>query len=1115
MDPPSSLPVRTSGIPRPTSRLPVLNRSSTTQSQLRQPTSTEQLRKKPSLSSISRPTTSQAQPPLQLQKKPSRSSLARPNPPATVTTSRAPSFTPASSTSTYRVSSTASTSSRRVSSIATSKRPTLGNVPARSASTASSSGFSKTFARPPSRQTQVTPKPRELGGNGSTNDDDVLGDLDGFRSASRASSRAGFHEQENEVFLESDAEPASPVANAPLQKKSRPSLSERTIESLSMLPPSSPAASKGRRRSSFFNSENPMGPPSRPASALGGNRRPGTSDGTPRAVPATPRQTAIGASRGSMTAPGKRSVSAAAPSNMATPSKVPAASRISTQFRTKTLAPTQNSLSTPRPRPLSNSKTMTARTPKTRPSLGGIFGEAVSPPASLAPSTPSTSRQSLLSVKTPETSRRLSNSPVALRDETLKSKVARKSEGTAAVAKPPESSRKAQSSSSALREQIAKAKEEARRAHVAKEFGNGTPPREVPAVTENDYGIEPDPAEIAEFDFGLDDPFNQHSKGSKSLLRKRIDAARVEGRLNIAALGLNEIPDEVLGMYKYDPNDNSVAWGEVVDVTTIIAADNALESLPQDMFPDVDFNALDDSDEASPQFGGVQSLDLHGNVLLQLPSGLGRLTYLSKLNLSRNKLPNEAMDVISQISSLRELKLADNEMEGQLLPSLGNLRLLETLELQENKLTALPEELRELENLRSLNVSQNRLKSLPADLFTSVPIVELLASKNAFSGHFFNVESVPHLQSLRLSNNALTSLCESGTVLLPALKHLDVSTNRLSSLPDMSSWSELTTLLMSENKVTAIPTGFTSLQQLRNADFTGNDITKLDEKIALMSGLENLTLSANPLRERKFLTMSAEDIKRDLLSRIEPSTDDAEILNGALESEAEDANENDWQLTPSGTLDLSAKCMTEIDEEAVLSFAETNAIRQLYLQQNQLTTMPNVLSQLTHLTLLDLSKNNIVDPCSSPISLPKLRELRFGGNRLKSLDGLLEMVTTPALQNLDVSNNQIAGPLPTLRSTFPELLVFMASDNAITDVSAESLEGLKIVNLSNNSMPRLEPRIGLLAGTLTSLDVEGNTFRVPNYAVLKKGTDAVLAWLRDKVPSPTDEFFGGSAETSF
>jgi Leucine-rich repeat (LRR) protein len=216
---------------------------------------------------------------------------------------------------------------------------------------------------------------------------------------------------------------------------------------------------------------------------------------------------------------------------------------------------------------------------------------------------------------------------------------------------------------------------------------------------------------------------------------------------------------------------------------------------------------------------------------------------------------------------------------------------------------------------------------------------------------------------------------------------------------------------------------------------------------------------------------------------------------------------NGWKLTPSGTLDLSFQNLTEIDEGAVESFAESNDIRQLYLQQNYLTAIPIVVGQLSFLAVLDLSKNNIIDALAGSLELPKLRELRLTSNKIQSFDSLTSFLSAPKLQHLDISHNRLTGSLPSLREFFPELVLLIASDNSIAEVSAESLQGLKTVNLGNNDIERLEPRIGLHVGTLTSLDVEGNKFRVPNYAVLKKGTDSVLNWLRDKVPSATDEFF--------
>jgi hypothetical protein len=263
---------------------------------------------------------------------------------------------------------------------------------------------------------------------------------------------------------------------------------------------------------------------------------------------------------------------------------------------------------------------MVMRTPKPRASLSGLFGQAISPPGvAAAPATPSPSREALAR-RTPGTNRTVSSSSIALREQIAKAKSARKS-GVAEELDEP--SPKASSSSNTLREQIAKAKEAARRTKVEPERTN-TPPRDV---------IVPDPAEIAGFDFGLGDPFNQGTKGSKSLLRRRIDSARADGRLNLAAMSLKEIPDDVLTMYQYDASDTTVAWGEIVDITSILAADNELQTLPISMFPDISVEDSIDLDEGGPQFGGVQNIDLHGNILQSLPLGLMRLTQLSKLNL--------------------------------------------------------------------------------------------------------------------------------------------------------------------------------------------------------------------------------------------------------------------------------------------------------------------------------------------------------------------------------------------------------------------------------------------------------------------------------------------------
>lgn len=139
-----------------------------------------------------------------------------------------------------------------------------------------------------------------------------------------------------------------------------------------------------------------------------------------------------------------------------------------------------------------------------------------------------------------------------------------------------------------------------------------------------------------EFDFGLShDPFNQNrvQDFNKELLRKRVASARADGRLNISGLALREIPEEVTNMYNLD-SIASGSWAESVDLTKFLAADNELEELSDDLFLDMDREAFEAEEETKGnQFGGLEILDLHGNLLKGLPSGLKRLEFLTSLNL--------------------------------------------------------------------------------------------------------------------------------------------------------------------------------------------------------------------------------------------------------------------------------------------------------------------------------------------------------------------------------------------------------------------------------------------------------------------------------------------------
>ena len=184
-------------------------------------------------------------------------------------------------------------------------------------------------------------------------------------------------------------------------------------------------------------------------------------------------------------------------------------------------------------------------------------------------------------------------------------------------------------SSAALRDQIAKAKAAKRAA--SKEASSAQLPE-----TAGETSIAP---ADGSFDFATAyaDPFNARrgENPKHKVLKQKVAAGRTSGRLNIATLGLKEIPAEVMKMYDFESIGTSGgSWAESVDLKRFVAADNELERLDDSVFPDVDPDSLGEDD--CPQgniFGGLENIDMHGNILVKLPLGFRRLGHLTSLNL--------------------------------------------------------------------------------------------------------------------------------------------------------------------------------------------------------------------------------------------------------------------------------------------------------------------------------------------------------------------------------------------------------------------------------------------------------------------------------------------------
>lgn len=391
---------------------------------------------------------------------------------------------------------------------------------------------------------------------------------------------------------------------------------------------------------------------------------------------------------------------------------------------------------------------------------------------------------------------------------------------------------------------------------------------------------------------------------------------------------------------------------------------------------------------------------------------------------------------------------------------------------------------------------------------------------------------------------------------MPALTQFSVSMNRLQSLPDVTSWFKLLTLTADENNINAFPDGFTKLKNLASADFSSNDIRTVPAEIARMDKLSVLRLSGNPLRDRKFVAASTEDLKEALAARLEPPSPDdlghgpiAEALtsndnspvghsfHNTVPSDSENRTDTDdfatpptsartspsrtrcsspvWPIKPGGILDRSNTKSASLHPVACCKLTQKHTIRDAQLHHNLFTAFPESLTFFADsLTSLSLAHNQLVGETyigggGEDLDMPSLKELNLSNNHITSLAPLVNHLHAPMLQKLDVSINRITS-LPTgggkggtlLRDVFPNLTILHLSNNHMEDLDPESIRGMRVVEANNNDIAHLNPRIGLLGGSngLEKLEVSGNRFRVPRFSVLDRGTEATLRFLRGRVP---------------
>jgi len=303
------------------------------------------------------------------------------------------------------------------------------------------------------------------------------------------------------------------------------------------------------------------------------------------------------------------------------------------------------------------------------------------------------------------------------------------------------------------------------------------------------------------------------------------------GTINMSGLHLENLPDisRFNNIYAIDAQGNKLAKvpGKLLKIDSLKRVNLSNNELKRICFP---------------RNTTIESLDLSKNNFRRIPRSIKRLKHLNYLTISDNQIKHIPY-FLKRMQKLNSIEVNFNQIKPN-KRDIKRLKNIEILVMAGNNITELPENINDLEKIKKLNFSKNKLTSLPPNFALLDSLEIIIFYQNEFDHIPLEITQIPTLKIIDFYYNHISEIPDKvGN--LQNLTMIFLAYNDIEVLPDtLRSLQKLKAFYIHDNQVRYIHAWVTNFKHLEVLDISYNKLFSIPD-MSKMPALYEVDMQEN------------------------------------------------------------------------------------------------------------------------------------------------------------------------------------------------------------------------------------------------------------------------------